>query len=168
MSVYHDSEGYSDGSSWFRESGDNPRANPIHDELDDFTRAYIEAALWSSTDYQTDEPLDKNYCLEDIRPQTLRLMIADCKKFQSDNIELLKGAEATGEMVFDFQRTGISDKRNPMLIRAGHDFWLTRAGHGCGFWDGDWPEPYGDKLTEASKKYAETPLIVCNGWLEIY
>ena len=168
MSVYHDSEGYSDGPSWFRESGDNPRANPIHDELDDFTRAYIEAALWSSTDYQTDEPLDKNYCLEDIRPQTLRLMIADCKKFQSDNMELLKGAS-----VIRCQKSQPSENQgkwflSPLLIRAGHDFWLTRHGHGAGFFDGDWPEPYGDKLTEASKKYAETPLIVCNGWLEIY
>jgi|TARA_R110000744_G_scaffold366338_1_gene475354 hypothetical protein len=22
--------------------------------------------------------------------------------------------------------------------RIGHDFWLTRNGHGAGFWDGDW------------------------------
>ncbi len=26
------------------------------------------------------------------------------------------------------------------LQRAGHDFWLTRQGHGAGFWDGDWPD----------------------------
>ncbi len=25
--------------------------------------------------------------------------------------------------------------------RAGADLWLTRAGAGCGFWDGDWDEP---------------------------
>ncbi len=25
--------------------------------------------------------------------------------------------------------------------RAGNDLWFTRAGDGCGFWDGDWDEP---------------------------
>lgn len=34
---------------------------------------------------------------------------------------------------------------------VGHDFWLTRAGHGAGFWDGDLPEELGARLTEASK-----------------
>ena len=24
--------------------------------------------------------------------------------------------------------------------RIGHDFWLTRNGHGAGFWDGDWDD----------------------------
>ena len=26
--------------------------------------------------------------------------------------------------------------------RIGHDFWLTRNGHGAGFWDGDWDEDF--------------------------
>ncbi len=28
----------------------------------------------------------------------------------------------------------------------GHDLWLTRNGHGAGFWDGDWPENQGQIL----------------------
>jgi len=44
--------------------------------------------------------------------------------------------------------------------RAGHDFWLTRNGHGAGFWDGDWPDDAGGRLTEASKKYGEFNLYV--------
>ncbi|KKN48353.1 hypothetical protein LCGC14_0653880 [marine sediment metagenome] len=39
--------------------------------------------------------------------------------------------------------------------QAGHDFWLTRNGHGAGFWDGDWNEPYGEMLTAGSKQYGE-------------
>lgn len=27
--------------------------------------------------------------------------------------------------------------------QAGHDFWLTRNGHGAGFWDGDDGKVYG-------------------------
>jgi hypothetical protein len=40
------------------------------------------------------------------------------------------------------------------LARAGHDFWLTRNGHGAGFWDGDWPV-YGDLFTKIAKGYGE-------------
>ena len=29
----------------------------------------------------------------------------------------------------------------PVDEYAGHDFWLTRNGHGAGFWDGDWIAP---------------------------
>jgi hypothetical protein len=39
--------------------------------------------------------------------------------------------------------------------QAGHDFWLTRNGHGAGFWDGDWPEPYAEMFTEGAKSYGE-------------
>jgi hypothetical protein len=34
-------------------------------------------------------------------------------------------------------------------LDAGPDLYLTCAGHGAGFWDGDW-EPHGDALTEAA------------------
>lgn len=43
---------------------------------------------------------------------------------------------------------------------AGHDFWLTRCGHGAGFWDGDWPEPAATALTEASKAFRNVDLYV--------
>lgn len=38
---------------------------------------------------------------------------------------------------------------------AGHDFWLTRNGHGAGFWDGDWPKPYAKILTDGAVAYGE-------------
>lgn len=34
-----------------------------------------------------------------------------------------------------------------------HDFFLTRNGHGSGFWDGDYKE--GDKLTEIAKSFGQ-------------
>lgn len=105
-------------------------------DIDTFTAAYITCALWSSTD-DNDIPLDSNYSIEDIAPGTLAAMVADCIKFQTDNMEMI-----------------IDD-----LGRAGHDFWLTRNGHGTGFWDGDWPE-HGDALTVECKKYGECDLYV--------
>lgn len=41
------------------------------------------------------------------------------------------------------------------LELAGHDFALTRNGHGAGFWDGDLPDDLGARLTEASKVAGE-------------
>ncbi|QNP78372.1 hypothetical protein [Agrobacterium tumefaciens] len=43
---------------------------------------------------------------------------------------------------------------------AGHDFWLTRCGHGAGFWDGDWPEPAASVLTTASEEFGNVDLYV--------
>ena len=34
----------------------------------------------------------------------------------------------------------------------GSDLYLTSHGHGCGFWDGDWPEDIGDALTELARE----------------
>ncbi|MCU9611740.1 hypothetical protein OEK97_27930, partial [Escherichia coli] len=43
---------------------------------------------------------------------------------------------------------------------AGHDFWLTHNGHGAGFWDGDWPEPFATQLTNAANEFNEIDLYV--------
>jgi hypothetical protein len=110
-------------------------------KLDEFTDAYIEAALWSSTDESTESggcPMDDNYGPEDIAQETLEKMVADCKAFQGANWDDIK-----------------SDPK-----QAGHDFWLTRNGHGAGFWDGDWPDAVGKRLTQDSKAYGSFNLYV--------
>lgn len=116
--------------------------------LDAFTESYIETALWSSTDNSDDsggDPLDANYDISDIDEATLDKMVADAADFQEKYGSLIDGEKLNG-------RYGNREQ-------AGHDFWLTRNGHGAGFWDGDWPE-YGDALTKASKTYGEFDLYV--------
>lgn len=49
----------------------------------------------------------------------------------------------------------LSDDEIP---QAGHDFWLTRNGHGAGFWDGDWPK-YGDMFDRIAKGFGEVTAI---------
>lgn len=102
--------------------------------MDQFTQAYLECALWASLDDDGD-PLDV-HDVTDIAPPTLAEMVADCKDFQESHY----------------------DDMSDDLSRAGHDFWLTRNGHGAGFWDGDWPDDVGKRLTEASKVYGEYAL----------
>lgn len=112
-------------------------------KLDKFTRAYIECALWSSTDNSRPDggdPLDDNYDDIDIADKTLDRMAKDCKAFQKDNAELLEQA-------------GFNDEQ------AGHGFWLTRNRHGTGFWDMD-DGSVGEKLTENAHAYGSFDLYV--------
>ena len=109
--------------------------------LDTFTTAYIECALWSTNDESTPEggdPLDNKYGAEDLAPECLNQIKEDCEAFQRDH---------AADIASD-------------LVLAGHDFWLTRNGHGAGFWDGDWPKEVGERLTEASRVYGEVNLYV--------
>ncbi len=46
--------------------------------------------------------------------------------------------------------------------RVGHDFWLTRQGHGAGFWDGDWPEEIGEKLTALAEQFGQVDCYACD------
>ena len=114
--------------------------------MDAFTTAYIEAALWSSTDGD-DTPLDRNHDANDIHPETLTKMIEECRQFQQKYEEFI-------------QDENVVAGRHSCDEQAGHDFWLTRCGHGAGFWDGDWKEPAAEMLTDASKLFGEVELYV--------
>jgi hypothetical protein len=116
-----------------------------------FVTAYIECALWSSTDESNDQggdPLDKNFNINDLADECREAMAQDCETFVNANasdIEACEGAVKTQSDVFS---------------RAGHDFWLNRNGHGCGFWDGDWPEPEASRLDAAAEAFGEVNLYV--------
>lgn len=119
------------------------KKRPAIEKLDQFTRAYLEAALWSSMDESTPSggyPLDRNYGISDIHVDTLAKMIEDALRFQNENADDIgsRGSE------------------------AGHDFWLTRNHHGAGYWDGDWDEPAATRLTDAAKAYGDFNLYVGN------
>lgn len=116
-----------------------------------FLRAYIQTALWSSTG-GNDQPLDRDYSESDLAPETLAKMSADCTKFETDNAELITNAIATGLVKCgpDFNE----------WERAAHDFWLTRNGHGAGFWDGNWPEPFAQQLTDRAHAFGSFDLYV--------
>ncbi len=114
--------------------------------MDAFTLAYVEAALWSSTD-DKDRPLDDNYGVEDLAPETLKQFEEDCKAFQESNAEWITTDHC-------LNRSYSAEER------AGHDFWLTRNGHGCGFWDGDWDDAADKAMTECSEAYGGVDLYV--------
>lgn len=121
------------------------------DTLSTFTDAYIEAALWSSTD-DDGAPLDSRYSVDDLAPETLDKMKSDCRAFYVANEEAI-------------WCDGVKNTGGDQTAQAGHDFWLTRCGHGAGFWDGDWPEPYATTLTSAADAFGNVDLYVGDGGL---
>jgi hypothetical protein len=80
--------------------------------LDRFTHAYLEAMLWSSSD-ESDEPLDRNYSVDDVADEAVLQAVEDCERFQAECEDAL-------------------DSAGESSTKAGHDFWLTRCGHGAG------------------------------------
>lgn len=119
-------------------------------DLDPMTKMYLGTALWSSHDNADDsggEPLDANYSIEDIHPASVEKAKADCASFREKAGDLLVGLE-------DIRNQG------DIMSSVGHDFWLTRNGHGAGFWDGDYPEAVGEALTKLSKEFGGQDIYV--------
>lgn len=114
-------------------------ARRIFHNLDSFTQGYVTAMFFTSTGTGDDEDLEEAAFAE-LAPETLATIIADCEKFQRGNNYHLDGLAPDDEE------------------KAGRDFWYTRCGHGCGFWDGDWPEPAASDLTQACKDFRSLDL----------
>lgn len=105
---------------------------------DKFFKGYIEAALWSSVDDQG-EPLDARFDAGDLSLEARRQMKSDCRDFITANAK---------DLAEYLKRYGTEYGAE----HAGHDFWLTRNGHGAGFWDRGLGA-VGERLSDASKAY---------------
>lgn len=122
-------------------------------ELTEVVMHYAICALWSSTDDSTPSggyPLDDNYGLEDLAAETMKSMINDCLSFMVFNAE---------DIAAYCEGLGYGSEQ------IGHDYWLTRNGHGAGFWD----RYYGPdetlravclRLSESARKDGEIYLMV--------
>ena len=107
-------------------------------KMTDFLEQYLVTALWSSID-EKDNPFDDNYSIDDFSEEALKQADKDCDLF----------IEKAGDLLNGFDDTDIA-----------HDFWLTRQRHGAGFWDGDYPDEIGDKLTEIANDFRELYIYV--------
>lgn len=115
----------------------------------EFLEGYFEAALWSSTD-EDGNPLDDSHGSDDMSSECLRAMQETCTDFINSNSANL--AEYADRMKGSEWSAG---------SRAGHDFWLTRNGHGTGFWDRGLGA-LGDRLTSAANVYSSVYLYIAD------
>jgi hypothetical protein len=129
--------------------------------LKTFTNAYIECLLWAETD-DDGTPLDRTYSAEDLAPEARENIDRDCAAFYAQAEPMYAGRyNEPGEWSDD--------------ERAGHDFWLTRNGHGAGFWDRAYTaaedgeilaDDLGDRLSDLAKTFGEvSPYVGDDGQL---
>lgn len=111
-------------------------------DIKEFIIAYKVCALGASYD-ESDEsggkPLDRNYDVDDIDSDTIKMMETDCRRFIEENESLL-------DQVGDY-------------VQHGYDFFLTRNHHGAGFFDRGYSD-IGEILTDAAHAYGEVYLYV--------
>ena len=107
--------------------------------------AYMQCALFTSTD-EDGEPLDGLYETWDLSDEAQTSMIEDCEGFL-DQLDV----------------AGVDWRQGWSTEQLGHDLWLTRNGHGAGFWDRYYNDPrakLGDELTKWAKSFGSSDLYV--------
>ena len=117
-----------------------------------FVGGTIEAAVFTATD-SDGEPPPEDVSEADFEPGTLRRIKADAAAFYAEHAALIVAANLA------------KDPGCGPEAYAGHDFWLTRCGHGAGFWDGDWREPAATTLSEAARACGNVDLVYEGGRL---
>jgi len=114
-----------------------------------FTKAYIEAILWSNAD-DNNIPIGERFGIDDFYAGDAFLTRLECEQF----------IKHCGKWITE--EHCISEKCSPME-QAGHDFWLTRCGYRSGFWDGGWSGEAGDAMTKYSRECGSLDLYIASG-----
>lgn len=114
-------------------------------ELETMVKHYIAALLFSEND-ESGDPLDSNHATGDLTRDARKKITDDCKLFLSMARELLDEAQSN---------TAFTD----FTAQVGHDFLLTRNGHGVGFWESEWGQ-WGERLTEIAQRFHEMDAYV--------
>jgi hypothetical protein len=109
--------------------------------MNDMVNGYLYCALWA--DLHDDEgnsidDKDITDCTDDMIEQAIK----DCENFKELAMDLIPS------YIEKFDES-----------QMGHDFWLTRNGHGAGFWDRGL-EQLGKDLTNVAKTFS-----TCDIWL---
>lgn len=127
----------------------SPQAEQEFRDLDSFTQGFIEALFFTAPDYSpegdgTGENLSEAK-FEELAPEALARIIAECQRFQTENRADLDEALDTGRI------NGYDESA------AGRDFAYNRNGHGVGYWSRDLGD-IGDKLSDICRKWRETDI----------
>ena len=130
-----------------------------HDEIadgrEDFLRGYVEAMLWVNT--FVERPGE-----EDVESEDVRYWYQSPGRWWEDTPVNVEDAETFWNcfayviLSLDYGKRGTEW---PSAELAGHDFALTRNGHGVGFWDRGLGR-IGDMLTSECEPYGEHNVII--------
>lgn len=110
--------------------------------LTEMVEGYLTCAVCSSMN-EDGESLYDSYDLDDLDVETRLRMQSDCACFLAEAWEALSRVDMAASTV-------------------GNYFWLTRNGHGAGFWDLGLGE-FGERLTKAAKIHGSYDLYEGEG-----
>jgi hypothetical protein len=102
----------------------------FYSRIENLVDSALTCLLWTDVD-PMGNPLDDNYYLSDIEDATVSEIKAD---------------------LLNFARMNQADLNMVPLSSIGHDFILTRNGHGAGFWDRGYGA-LGERLTKSAKTF---------------
>ena len=109
-------------------------------DVTEMFRHYASCALWASHHDDAEDQHFDGLGVDDISVETQAKMISECRSFLEDNAK-------------DVALSGQS------LSQTGHDFFLSRCGHGAGFFDRGLGQ-VGTRLQKAARVWGDVNLYV--------
>lgn len=155
----------------------------LYDQCDAFTKAYLEAMMWSSTlepfgtcpgchkphQILCREDEDGDYVCEKCSDDQINNPPPVDDNYQIEDLSETLIAEAMEDCNKFQERFGDRIRAHDDISKtgeyhnlemAGHDLWLTRVGSGAGFMDGDWEKPLASEMAEIAHRMGDLNVFV--------
>jgi hypothetical protein len=100
---------------------------------------YLICALWTDEEQIKEKNENVDITIGNVSEDSKNKALSDIKKFVKVAGKALKGLT---------------------MEEIGHNLWLTRNGHGTGFWDRGYVEKVSDKLTKCAKELGSLDIYV--------
>lgn len=113
-------------------------------ELDTMVTSFIDTMVWADCNDGDD---DVDVCIDDVSDTAVTSITADCQRFIDAVVGLLP-------------------QYTEGFVQLGHDFYLTRCGHGVGFWDRDLGD-LGEQLTTIAESFGVVDVYTVDGRVEV-
>ena len=113
--------------------------------MNDMVEGYLDCALWADLRTEDGDSIDDKGII-DCTDAMIVKATKDCENFK----ELAKDLIPSYLESFDESQ-------------MGHDFWLTRNGHGAGFWDRGLDDKLGKDLSKVAESFGSGYLYINDG-----
>lgn len=137
--------------------GAEPPAGPIWRA---FLSGYVECALWADTWVEDPDTGDADRVdgqESELSPKALATLTADARDFYMANGPMLGAFTRHMRRPSGWTHAHSQMSEVDAYAHAGHDLWLTRNGHGAGFWDRG-AGAVGDYLSDMARPLGEQSL----------
>jgi hypothetical protein len=135
------------------------------DYLKEVVRGYVETALWTEEERLEDE---MGYDEDDEDDDEMSEIDAIIKSYNKKDFSNFEKEDIDADSLLDtysdikeftnLLSDSTLDEVEPFDL--GMDFWLTRNGHGSGFWDRGYSEETEEDLMSAVKNFKEKNLVI--------